>query len=96
MNTTNATTTRPLHRIASEAIMDMESIAKSKGKYWRQMFPYLHQYADAMLSLNSVDDNYMFDSGRMVVGGFLSNCSTWRGETAKRIKTELRKMIGLK
>lgn len=93
---TNTTTIRPIHRIASEAIMDMEAQARAKGKYWRHMFPYLHQYADAMLSLDTLEDKYMFDSGYGIVGGFLSNCSTWRGETAKRIKVELRQMMGLK
>ena len=76
--------------------MDMESIAKGKHRYWRDMFPYLAPYADALLSLNSIEDNYMFDSGRTIVGGFLSNCSTWKGETAKRLKAELRTIAGLK
>ena len=88
--------TRPVSVIASEAIADMEKQAKAKGKYWRQMFPYACQQADAMLSLNSIDDNYMFDSGRMVVGSFLSNVSSWKGETARALKKELRTMMGLK
>jgi hypothetical protein len=33
------------------------------------------------------------DSGRSIVAYFLSNASTWRGETAKRIKLELNKML---
>ena len=94
MNTN--TTTRPLHTIASEAIMDMEAIAKGKGKYWRNAFPYLAPYADAMLSLNSVSDNYGWDSGREIVCRFISNAATWKGEVAKRVKAELRKMVGLK
>ena len=94
MNTN--TTIRPLHTIASEAIMDMEGIAKGKGKYWRNAFPYLAPYADAMLSLDSVSDNYGWDSGREIVCRFISNAATWKGETAKRIKAELRKIVGLK
>ena len=94
MNTNIAT--RPLHTIASEAIMDMEAIAKGKGKYWRNAFPYLAPYADAMLSLNSVSDNYGWDSGREIVCRFISNAATWKGEVAKRVKAELRKMVGLK
>ena len=94
MNTNIAT--RPLHTIASEAIMDMESIARGKRKYWRNVFPYLAPYADAMLSLNTINDNYGWDSGREIVCRFISNAGTWRGEVAKRVKAELRKMVGLK
>lgn len=85
-----------LSTIAGRIIMDMEGIAKAKHKYWRNVFPYAAPYADAMMSLNSVDDNYGWDSGREIVGRFLSNVSQWRGETAKAIKAELRKRIGLK
>ena len=94
MNTN--TTIRPLSTIASESIMDMEKIAKGKGKYWRNAFPYLAPYADAMLSLNSVKDNYYMESGREIVCRFLANAATWRGEVAKRVKAELRNMVGLK
>jgi hypothetical protein len=45
-----------------------------------------------MATLDSVNDNYGWDSGKMIVLYFLSNASTWRGETAKRIKAELKAM----
>jgi hypothetical protein len=41
---------------------------------------------DAMASLNSINDNYGWDSAKSIVLYFLGNASTWRGETAKRIK----------
>ena len=50
-------------------------------------------YLDAMESLDSVEDMFFFDSGYEIVGRFLSNAKTWKGETAKRIKAELRSMI---
>jgi hypothetical protein len=46
-----------------------------------------------MRSLDSVRDAYGADDGRTVVLYFLSNASTWRGETAKRIKAELKAML---
>ena len=49
-----------------------------------------------MLTLDSIDDNYMFDSAKSIVAYFLSNAGTWRGEKAKEIKKELKGMIGLK
>jgi hypothetical protein len=46
-----------------------------------------------MATLNSIDDNYYFDSADSIVRYFLANASTWRGETAKRIKAELKAMF---
>jgi hypothetical protein len=49
-----------------------------------------------MESLNSIDDDYYFESGKEQVLYFLANASTWRGEDARRIKAELKEMAGLK
>ena len=76
---------RPLSEIAREIYQD-----------WRPVHPYAKPYLEAMSTLDSIDDNYMFDSGKSIVAYFLSIASTWRGETAKRIKAELKKMLGLK
>ena len=79
------TTTRPIYEIATEIRND-----------WNKVYFGAVPYLDAMQSLDSINDNYMFDSAKSVVLYFLSNASTWRGETAKRIKLELKKMAGLK
>jgi hypothetical protein len=50
-------------------------------------------YLLAMLSLESVDDNYGADSGRSVVAYFLSSASAWRGDVARAVKAELNKRI---
>jgi hypothetical protein len=81
--TTNKTTARPLHVIAAEIRKDWGSKVYFGAK------PYL----DAMSSLNSVNDNYIMDSGRSIVNYFLANAGTYRGETAKRIKLELKAMV---
>jgi len=75
-------TTRPLYEIAREIRKDWGAKVNFAAK------PYL----DAMATLNTIDDNYGWDSGKMIVLYFLSNASTWRGETAKRIKAELKAM----
>jgi hypothetical protein len=46
-----------------------------------------------MESLDKITDNFMFDSGKSIVLYFLSNATGWRGETAKRIKKELKDML---
>lgn len=75
-----ATTHRPLYEIASEIRKDWGA------KVYFGAVPYLQ----AMASLDSITDNYGMDSGKSIVLYFLANAGTWRGETAKRIKTELK------
>ena len=50
-------------------------------------------YLSAMLALDKVSDSFMHDSGKSVVLYFLSNASSWRGQKAREIKLELKKMI---
>ena len=75
------TTTRPLYEIASEIRKD-----------WKKVYFGAVPYLDAMSTLDSINDNYMFDSAKSVVLYFLANAGTWRGETAKRVKAELKTM----
>ena len=86
MAKTTATATkvaaRPLYEIAKEIKKDWGAKVYFGAK------PYL----DAMSTLDSINDNYGFDSGKSIVLYFLGNASTWRGETAKRIKAELKAM----
>lgn len=76
---------RPLYEIAREI-----------RKAWTKVSPYAEPYLEAMESLNTINDNYYFDSGKSIVLYFLSNANTWRGEDARRIKAELKEMAGLK
>jgi hypothetical protein len=75
------TTKRPLHVIAAEIRAD-----------WKNVYFGAKPYLDAMSTMNSIDDNYGMDDGRSIVNYFLANASTWRGETAKRVKAELKEM----
>jgi len=67
-------------------------IASEIRKDWKKVNCYAEPYLNAMSALANIDSNYYFDSGRSVVVYFLSNASQWRGETAKRIKAELKAM----
>ena len=73
--------TRPLYEIAREIRSD-----------WKRPYFGSEPYIDAMFALDSIDDDFMFDSGRSVVLYFLSNANTWKGETARRVKAELKAM----
>lgn len=78
-----ATQIRPLYEIAKEVRADWGAKVNYGAK------PYL----DAMLTIDKITDNYYEDSAKSVVAYFLSNATSWRGETAKRVKLELNKLI---
>ena len=82
MAKTNTTNARPLYEIARDIKKD-----------WKNVYFGAKPYLDAMATLDKVSDNYGWDSGRSIVNYFLANASTWRGDTAKRIKAELKAMV---
>jgi len=67
-------------------------IAREIGANWNNVNYAALPYLMAMHKLGNISDSYGYDSGKSVVLYFLSNASTWRGETAKRIKAELKAM----
>lgn len=50
-------------------------------------------YLDAMQSVEDMNSPYGADDGKTIVAYFLSNASTWRGDTAKAVKAELKKRL---
>ncbi len=68
-------------------------IAFEIRRNWKKVYFGAVPYLDAMFSLNTVDDDYGFDSGRSVVAYFLANAQTWKGEVARRVKKELKGML---
>ena len=85
-NNNTTTTNRPLYQIASDIRKDWGNKVNFAAK------PYL----DAMSSLTDITDSYGMDNAKSIVAYFLSNASTWRGDKAKEIKAELKKMAGIK
>jgi hypothetical protein len=77
--------TRPINEIAREILADWGG--------WNKVYFGAVPYLEAMLRLNSVDDSYGVEDGKTQVIYFLSNAMTWRGETARRVKKELKAMI---
>lgn len=76
----------------SEAHRPLYEIARDIKRDWRKVNFAAKPYLDAMSQLDKITDMYMFDSAVSVVLYFLSNASTWRGQTAKTIKAELKAM----
>ena len=73
--------------------MSLDQLAAIVQLDWIKVNYAAKPYLDAMASLRSINDNYGMESGRSVVAYFLSNASTWRGDTARTIKTELKKRL---
>lgn len=74
-------TPRPLRVIAAEIRAD-----------WTNMYFGAKPYVAAMASLDGMSDSYGDDDAKGIVLRFLVNAGTWRGETARRIKAELKGM----
>lgn len=80
------TQTRPLYEIAKEIRKDWGS------KVYFGAVPYLN----ALSTLDKPTDSYINESAKTMVIYFLANATTWRGETAKRVKAELKKIANIK
>jgi hypothetical protein len=75
-------THRKIHVIAAEIFDNWKGDAGAAA-------PYLA----AMRFLAVPSDRYGLDDGKGIVLRFLANAEGWRGETARRIKKELKAMV---
>jgi len=53
-------------------------------------------YLQALGQLGNASENYGADSGQSIATYFLSNATTYRGEQAKIVKTELKRRFAIK
>lgn len=85
---------RPLSTIAQEIAKEWPKameVAIVPG--WGETSHPARPYIVAMSLLMDIHENYYADSGTSVVRYFLSNAGQWRGESARRIKAELKGML---
>lgn len=71
----------------------LSQIAEEISEDWTPPNYAAEPYLNAMHRLTLITDNYYEDDGKSVVLYFLNNAASWRGDTAKRIKAELRAMV---
>jgi len=76
---------RPLYLIARDIKSD-----------WQKPYFGAVPYIKALAELSDISDRYYADSAKGVVLYFLANANTWRGETARQIKAELKSLAGIK
>jgi len=63
---------------------------------WQNVNYAAKPYLAAMFSLDQITDRYGMDSAQSIVAYFLSNAGSWRGEIARQVKMELKKIAGIK
>lgn len=68
----------------------LSNIAHDIRRDWKSVNFAAKPYLAAMLEMDQITDQYMYDSGKTIVNYFLSNAQTWRGPVAKLIKAELK------
>ena len=71
----------------------LSAISRDIRRDWSNVNYAAKPYLAAMGQLDRISDRYHYDSAESVVRYFLSNASAWRGDTAKRIKAELKAML---
>ena len=74
----------------------MRTISEIAGEIestWTNVNYAARPYLDAMHSLGSVRDYFGSDSADSVILYFLSNAGAYRGDDARRIKTELKALV---
>ena len=75
------------------ATFSLAQIAALVRSDWTKVYFGAVPYLNALECLNSISDNYGADPGREIVMYFLSNATTWKGETARMVKAELNKRL---
>ena len=71
---------------------NLSDIAREIRADWTNVYFGARPYLDAMSCIQSTSDEYYADNGKTIIVYFLANAGTWRGETAKRVKAELKHM----
>jgi hypothetical protein len=81
---------------ATTAPRPLSEITREIRKDWRPMYRPAEAHFEAFEYANDVNEMYGCDSVKSEILYFLGNAQTWKGETARRIKLELKALVGLK
>lgn len=77
-----------------EKTRSLHEIAREIQREWHNPYFGAAPYIKAMWRLDKITDNYGQDSAESIVLYFLANAQTWRGDIARRVKAELKAMVG--
>lgn len=76
-----------------DSMRTISEIAHEIADDWTNVNYAAKPYLEAMSEIETINDTYGYDSAESVVRYFLCNAGSWLGETAKRIKLELKGMV---
>jgi hypothetical protein len=79
-----------------ETVRPLHVIARDIYQAWPKVNYAAKPYLEAMRDLSSINDKYGYDDARSIVLYFLSNASSFRGDSAKTLKLELKTIAGIK
>ena len=76
----------------------LSEIAKDILQHWKNPYFGAKPYIQAMLLIHSSDPKapYLAESAEDIVAYFLANATSFRGEDARRIKSELKSNYNIK
>jgi hypothetical protein len=78
----------------SPGFRPLDVIANEIRKDWKNVHYAARPYLAEMGRFNLITDGEAWEDGaKSCVLYFLSNAGTWKGEVAKRVKAELRRMV---
>jgi hypothetical protein len=80
----------PLTRTLAAIAQEIQDDYRSKGK---PVYFAAKPYVEAMGRMATFDSRYFDDTAEDIVIRLLGNLSTWRGETATRVKNELKAAV---
>jgi hypothetical protein len=72
----------------------LRDIALDVRAHWPKPYFGAVPYLEALLDIERITDHYGADDAASIVRYFLSNATAWRGEDARRIKAELKALLG--
>ena len=79
-----------------ETVRPLHVIARDIYQAWPKVNYAAKPYLEAMRDLSSINDKYGYDDARSIVLYFLSNAASFKGDTAKILKLELKTIAGIK
>jgi hypothetical protein len=79
-----------------ETVRPLHVIARDIYQAWPKVNYAAKPYLEAMRDLSSINDKYGYDDARSIVLYFLSNAASFKGDTAKLLKLELKTIAGIK
>jgi hypothetical protein len=93
MNMVNNRRNKMQTTAAALKTMTLKEIANLIKGDWVNMNYAAVPFVGPMATLNTIADRYYADTGSYIVSYFLSNAGTWKGETARLVKAELKSRV---